>query len=82
MPTYDYECRECGHIFEVFHTMQKKLKKCPKCGENKLQRLFGFGSAVIFKGKGFYQNDYRSRRYIADKQYDNRQKRKAERLSK
>ncbi len=82
MPTYDYECSECGHMFEEFHTMSKRLKKCPECGENTLERLIGSGSAIIFKGAGFYQNDYRKRQYIKDKQYDNRQARKSERLSK
>ncbi len=83
MPTYDYECtaKFCGHKFEAFHKMSKNLKKCPKCNGNTLQRLIGSGAGVIFKGKGFYQTDYRSRQYIKDKQYDNRQKRKSERLS-
>jgi putative FmdB family regulatory protein len=82
MPTYDYKCRDCGHTFEEFHSMNKKLKKCQGCGKNKLERLIGSGGAVLFKGGGFYQTDYRSRRYIADKQYSNRQARKAEKLSK
>jgi predicted nucleic acid-binding Zn ribbon protein len=36
-----------------------KLRKCPKCGEKKLERLFGIGSGVIFKGSGFYETDYK-----------------------
>ncbi len=82
MPTYDYKCSECGHTFEEFHTMSKKLKTCPECGKNKLERLIGCGSAIIFKGAGFYQTEHRSSQYIKDKQYDNRQARKSERLSK
>ena len=39
------------------------LKKCPKCGKNKLRRLFGTGAAIVFKGSGFYQTDYRSDSY-------------------
>ncbi len=82
MPTYDYKCSECGHTFEEFHKMSKKLKICPECGKRKLERLIGAGGGVIFKGGGFYQTEHRSRQYIKDKQYDNRQARKSERLSK
>jgi hypothetical protein len=41
------------------------LKKCPKCGKRKLRRVFGAGLAIIFKGSGFYQTDYRSEGYKA-----------------
>lgn len=64
MPTYDYECDACGHTFDVFQNISEpKKKKCPECGKNKLRRLFGAGSAVVFKGSGFYQTDYRSESY-------------------
>ena len=39
------------------------LKKCPKCGKNKLERLIGTGAALMFKGSGFYITDYRSDSY-------------------
>lgn len=61
MPTYDYECEACGHKFEHFQSITSDLlTKCPACGKKKLQRLFGTGAAVVFKGSGFYQTDYRS----------------------
>ena len=64
MPTYDYECDACGHAFELFQTITDPVKKkCPKCGKPKLRRLFGTGAAVVFKGSGFYQTDYRSDSY-------------------
>jgi putative FmdB family regulatory protein len=64
MPTYDYECDACGHTFDVFQSISEpKKRKCPECGKNKLRRLFGAGSAVVFKGSGFYQTDYRSDSY-------------------
>jgi putative FmdB family regulatory protein len=64
MPTYDYECRACEHRFEEFQSISADpLTKCPKCGKKKLQRLFGAGAAVVFKGSGFYQTDYRSDSY-------------------
>lgn len=64
MPTYDYECDDCGHEFELFQNITARLKrKCPECGKPKLRRLFGIGAAVVFKGSGFYQTDYRSDSY-------------------
>lgn len=62
MPTYDYQCDECGHRFEHFQNMSDALlETCPECG-GKLRRLIGTGAAVIFKGSGFYSTDYRSSR--------------------
>ena len=64
MPTYDYECDACEHKFEHFQGINDPLlKKCPECGKNKLRRLIGAGGAVVFKGSGFYQTDYRSDSY-------------------
>lgn len=64
MPTYDYECDACGHKFEHYQGINSEvLKKCPECKKNKLRRLLGIGAAVVFKGSGFYQTDYRSDSY-------------------
>ena len=64
MPTYDYECDACGHTFELFQSISEPVqKKCPECKKLKLRRLFGTGAAVVFKGSGFYQTDYRSDSY-------------------
>ena len=58
MPTYDYQCNDCGHSFEHFQKMSDSpLKKCPECG-GAVKRLIGMGAAVIFKGSGFYATDY------------------------
>ncbi len=64
MPTYDYECDACGHRFELFQSISADPeKKCPECKKLKLRRLIGTGAAVMFKGSGFYQTDYRSDSY-------------------
>jgi putative FmdB family regulatory protein len=64
MPTYEYRCDACEHNFDEFQSFSEApLKKCPKCGKPKLRRVFGPGAAVIFKGSGFYQTDYRSESY-------------------
>ena len=62
--TYDYECDACGHTFELFQSISDSVKKkCPECKKNKLRRLFGTGAAIMFKGSGFYETDYRSDSY-------------------
>ncbi len=64
VPTYDYRCEACGHEFEHFQSMSAKvMRKCPECEKPTLKRLIGTGGAVIFKGSGFYQTDYRSDSY-------------------
>ncbi|MFM8574041.1 MAG: FmdB family zinc ribbon protein [Pirellula sp.] len=64
MPTYDYECDACGHRFELFQSISADPeRKCPECKKLKLRRLIGTGAAVVFKGSGFYQTDYRSDSY-------------------
>ena len=68
MPTYDYKCNACGHAFDELQTFSEPpLTKCPKCKKNKLERLFGGGGAIIFKGGGFYETDYRRAGEKADK---------------
>ncbi|HRJ49410.1 MAG TPA: zinc ribbon domain-containing protein, partial [Phycisphaerales bacterium] len=64
MPTYEYRCGKCSHQFEVFQSMTAPAKRtCPSCGRAALERLIGTGAAIVFKGSGFYQTDYRSDSY-------------------
>jgi putative FmdB family regulatory protein len=66
MPTYEYQCDACEHNFDEFQSFSDEpLTKCPKCKKKKLRRVFGTGAAVIFKGSGFYETDYRSESYKA-----------------
>ena len=59
MPTYEYECRRCGHKFELFQSIKSQPKaECPKCSGS-AKRLIGTGGGIIFKGPGFYATDYR-----------------------
>jgi putative FmdB family regulatory protein len=64
MPTYDYICDECGHEFEAYESiMSQPRTDCPECKQLKLRRKIGPGAAILFKGSGFYQTDYRSDSY-------------------
>lgn len=63
MPTYEYECLRCGHLFEKFQKItDPRAKRCPKCS-GKVQRRIGAGAGILFKGSGFYATDYRSESY-------------------
>jgi putative FmdB family regulatory protein len=64
MPTYDYQCDACGNAWELFQKItDEPERRCPACRKLKARRLFGTGAAVVFKGSGFYQTDYRSDSY-------------------
>src|SRR3954451_8322774 len=64
MPTYDYICDACGHEFEVFESIKADPQTvCPECQQARLRRKIGPGAAILFKGSGFYQTDYRSESY-------------------
>jgi len=65
MPTYEYRCKACGHHFEKVHAPTEKVSKtCPRCKKRQVERQIGTGLALIFKGSGFYQTDYRSESYL------------------
>jgi len=59
MPTYNFECENCGHKEENFVAISKRnnARKCSKC-KHLMTRLIGSTSNFILKGEGFYQNDY------------------------
>ena len=43
MPTYDFECPDCGKKFTVSTTIAEHVKekpKCPKCGRKKAKSVF------------------------------------------
>ena len=63
MPTYDYQCHDCGMKFELFQNMtEDPIQECPDC-HGKVKRLIGAGAGLIFKGSGFYATDYRGDGY-------------------
>ncbi|CAN5916272.1 hypothetical protein BH11VER1_BH11VER1_28720 [soil metagenome] len=72
MPTYEYECKTCGHQFEVVQSMKDaRLTDCPvEACKGPVERKIGRGAGIIFKGSGFYQTDYRSDSYKAAAKQD------------
>jgi putative FmdB family regulatory protein len=62
MPTYEYQCKNCGHTLEEFQSMSEPpLTTCPECKQETLARVLGLGGGLIFKGSGFYLTDYKSK---------------------
>jgi putative FmdB family regulatory protein len=60
MPLYEYECEACGVRFERRQPITAEpLKDCPECGGDVHRLIHPVG--VIFKGKGFYVTDNRSK---------------------
>jgi len=64
VPTYDYVCKACDDAFDHFQSMTSDpLADCTKCGgKGTLKRLIGKGAALIFKGSGFYETDYKRKK--------------------
>ena len=59
VPTYDYQCRQCGRITEVIHSMLEDGPTiCANCG-GQLRRVL-HPTGIIFKGSGFYRTDSRA----------------------
>ena len=57
MPIYEYECRRCGHRFELIQKFSDKpRKRCPECSGS-VDRLIS-PPAIRFKGTGWYVTDY------------------------
>ena len=83
MPTYEYECTKCGHVFEMMQSIRARPKTkpdepCENCGRSApIRRLIGSGGAVILKGHGFYQTDYRSESYKKAAEADKKEASKA-----
>ena len=57
MPRYDYQCTECNHLFELKQGFDAEtVTDCPKCGKIAERQISLV--PVIFKGSGWYVNDY------------------------
>lgn len=61
MPIYEYRCNDCGHQFEVAQRMSDDpISECEVCGGQVTKVLFA--PAIHFKGTGFHNTDYGSKR--------------------
>lgn len=61
MPTYEYQCDNCGKEFDIFQSIKDKpASVCEECGGH-LTKLLSAGTGLIFKGSGFYITDYKTK---------------------
>ena len=66
MPIYEYKCKK-GHVFEVMQSFSDDpLTKCEVCGAP-VQRVY-HPVSVHFKGSGFYNTDYGTKRRAREKE--------------
>ena len=61
MPTYEYKCPDCLESRDVFHKIElMEVILCEKC-QKAMKKCFSGGTAVHFKGSGFWETDYKSK---------------------
>jgi putative FmdB family regulatory protein len=57
MPTFDFRCKKCDHVFEFTRPFgSKDTPKCPECGSKRTEKMIS-PPAVHFKGSGWYKTD-------------------------
>jgi putative FmdB family regulatory protein len=57
MPTYEYRCTQCRHLFDIYQAVGEAAPNCPQCGAPTKKVFASVG--LIFKGSGFHTTDYR-----------------------
>ncbi|MGD8328438.1 MAG: zinc ribbon domain-containing protein [Acidobacteriota bacterium] len=69
MPIYEYQCKKCGHRFELIQKFSDKpRKRCPEC-RGAVERLIS-PPAIRFKGTGWYVTDYADKKKGSEKAED------------
>jgi putative FmdB family regulatory protein len=59
VPTYQYQCTQCGEGLEAVQKFtDDPLTECPTCS-GRLRKVFN-SVGIVFKGSGFYRTDSRS----------------------
>lgn len=69
MPLYDFKCKKCNTVFEVFKFKYDEEKPvCPNCNTNEYITMVYGKTGVIFNASGFYETDYKRKdnKNIAD----------------
>jgi putative FmdB family regulatory protein len=61
MPIYEYECRDCGHVFDALQKMSDQpLTECPVCSQPGLRKLLSAPNFRL-KGGGWYETDFKNK---------------------
>ena len=65
MPIYEYRCTACGHQFEVNQRMSDDpVRECEAC-QGEVRRVL-YAPAIHFKGTGFHNTDYGTKKRPKD----------------
>lgn len=59
MPTYQYQCKECNHTFQLrgrINMEEREYPACPVCGGD-VCRVIGNPALIYYKGGGFASTD-------------------------
>jgi putative FmdB family regulatory protein len=60
MPTYDYACRACDHIWTAEQKItEPALTTCPRCSKPEAQRLISGPGNFQLVGKGWAKDGYK-----------------------
>jgi putative FmdB family regulatory protein len=77
VPTYQYQCTDCGEALEVRQSFtDDALTVCPSC-EGSLRKVFN-AVGVVFKGSGFYRTDSREKAAASTSTSDSKTETKSE----
>lgn len=53
MPTYEFQCNECKHEWELFQSMSApNPSECPKCQKTEITKLCSLGSKGVVELTG------------------------------
>ena len=71
MPIYEYRCPDCQHEFDAMQRMSDDpIGVCPSCGSTNVARVLS-APAIHFKGSGFYNTDYGTKKRASEKSSSN-----------
>ena len=67
MPFYEYKCERCDYQFTTYQSIKDDPLEfcgihCPIQDIGQLKKLISKNVHVIFKGEGFYENDYKRKK--------------------
>jgi putative FmdB family regulatory protein len=66
MPIYEYECADCGGIFEVILHIGGALPSCPTCGSPKCKKLIGIPAVHVKVDHATARIEKRVKDYLKD----------------
>ncbi|MCB1564379.1 MAG: zinc ribbon domain-containing protein [Lysobacteraceae bacterium] len=59
MPIYEFECTQCGHVFDRLQKIaDPDPEKCPECGQANVRRRVT-APAFRLAGSGWYETDFK-----------------------